>query len=124
MAAKKKKPGGGIPHRGEGHRMWRDALKMELFRADSKTAGKALERIARIVVHNALNGDLDCISEIANRLDGRPSTAVDTAVEDKIEKMIVQWGQSPRALPSPGLGGGQVKGPSMIDITPKAKDTA
>lgn len=102
---------------GVGHRMWRDALQIELVRADSKVSGPALHRIARIVVHNALNGDLECINEIANRLDGKPGIAMDPVQEEKIDKLIVQWGQGPRALPAP-----VAKGPSMIDVTPtKAK---
>lgn len=86
----------------ENRREWRDALRLELARADGPS-GRAIERIARLVVHNALNGDLECINEIANRLDGKPTTAIDPVSEKVLEKMVVQWG-------------GMVAGPPMKTI--------
>lgn len=79
-------------------REWKEALRRELARADGPT-GKALDRIARLVVHNALNGDLDCVREIANRLDGKPAAQIDPVFEDKIERMVVQWGGHVQVAP-------------------------
>jgi len=72
-------------------RMWRDALQLELSRMDGPQ-GRTLERIARVVVHNALHGDLDCIREIANRLDGKPAVQLDPVVEEKLERLVIEWG--------------------------------
>lgn len=70
---------------------WRDSLRLELTRADGPQ-GLALDRIARIVVHNALQGDMDCIAEIANRLDGKAAVQVAGGDAEHLNKLIVQWG--------------------------------
>lgn len=92
----------------ENRREWRDALRLELSRADGPS-GRAIERIARLVVHNALNGDLDCINEIANRLDGKPSVSIDPTTEAVLEKMVVQWGGIVSGPPMKTIEGSTVK---------------
>lgn len=96
-------------------RPWKEALQMELSRASNGPAGDALQRIARIVVHNALNGDLECIAEIANRMDGKVAPQSDQRAEERLEKLIVLWGGT--------QNGGAVKpsvprGPAMIEHQP------
>lgn len=53
--------------------LWRGALTRALaqFKADGVPQGEALNRIAERVVRRALEGDKDCVAEIANRLDGK-----------------------------------------------------
>lgn len=57
---------------------WRDAINKALARytrADV-AAGEALDKIAEGVVIAALAGDWEAISEIGNRLDGKPAQAL------------------------------------------------
>jgi hypothetical protein len=60
---------------------WHDALHKALARYADKNlkikAGEALDRIAAVVVENAIKGDRDSITEIANRLDGKPMQPVE-----------------------------------------------
>lgn len=94
MAAKKKsggqtslskaKAGGG------GGKAWRDAIRLELARADGPN-GTALERIARIVVNNALNGDFEAIQEVANRIDGKVAVQAEHEAGEPISRLIVTW---------------------------------
>ena len=58
---------------------WETALTKALARYsdDQVKAGEALDRIAMAVVRKAMKGDQDSITEIANRLDGRPVQQVD-----------------------------------------------
>lgn len=61
-------------------RRWAEALSKALARYTDPVlkveAGQALDRIAEKVVIAALAGDPDSITEIANRLDGKPAQAV------------------------------------------------
>lgn len=81
---------GGAPH-GNQHakkgRLWREALNKELAQADvdGKPAGTimaGLRAIAKRVVRDALNGDYQAISEIANRQDGKPAQSVHVSGDD------------------------------------------
>ena len=90
MAKKKaplRKPGSSGGGTGK---QWRDALRLELARADGPT-GTALERIARIVVHDALNGDYVAIQEIANRIDGKVAVQENAGSDEPVQKLIVTW---------------------------------
>ena len=62
---------------------WTDALKWNLENIEVPergiARGMALREIAKSVVLNALNGDKDSWTEIANRLDGKPSQAVEVS---------------------------------------------
>lgn len=95
--AKKKKPLS--KPQGLSTKAWRDALRLELARADGPT-GTALERIARIVVHDALNGDYVAINEIANRLDGKVSIQEPIGDSEPIQRLVVTW-EAPAELPAP-----------------------
>lgn len=100
----KKKPGlkAQLPLSNNQGRAWRDALRLELARADGPT-GTALERIARIVVHDALNGDYIAINEIANRIDGKVAVQENTGGEEPISKLIVKWeGPAAAGFKEPG----------------------
>ena len=80
MAARKnpdalRKSGGPKPDK-----EWRDALRLELHTIVADPASgeraKALRLIAAKVVSMAINGDMRAISEIGDRLDGRPHASV------------------------------------------------
>jgi hypothetical protein len=57
---------------------WKEALRKSLiqFEATGIKPGEALAKIAERVVTDALAGDKDAWTEIANRLDGKPETPV------------------------------------------------
>lgn len=59
---------------------WQDALVRALAQYESKDgqikAGMALNAIAERVVEKAVGGDKDAITEIGNRLDGKPAQAI------------------------------------------------
>lgn len=78
------------PGTGPSNKQWRDALRLELARADGPT-GTALERIARIVVHDALNGDYTAINEIANRIDGKVAVQEVAGDAEPIQRLVVSW---------------------------------
>jgi hypothetical protein len=56
---------------------WQDALVKALARYENSEAkieaGQALDKIAEMVVMQALAGSKDAILEIGNRLDGKPA---------------------------------------------------
>lgn len=68
---------------------WQDALHKALVRFTSNTdelkveVGQALDKIAELVVQKALAGDKDAISEIANRLDGKPAQGILISGDDE-----------------------------------------
>lgn len=55
-----------------------EALRMELAAAGDNH--KALRRIAKTLIGMAENGDMQAISAIADRLDGKPAQTVDMNV--------------------------------------------
>ncbi len=58
---------------------WETALTKALARYsdDRVKAGEALDKIAEVVVRQAIKGDRDSIVEIANRIDGKPLQPVE-----------------------------------------------
>ncbi len=81
MPARKKKPGGP-----KEDKIWRDALMRAVRRRikNSKKAPQALEEIADIVVSQAMTGDMKAVKEIGDRLDGKPSQALDVKTATEI----------------------------------------
>lgn len=73
---------------------FREALRMEL--AEAGDNHKALRRVARALIAKAAEGDVQAIKEIGDRLDGKPSQAVEHMGEgggpvqfERIERVIV-----------------------------------
>lgn len=67
---------------GKSLKVWRDALTRELNNpVDQKIANspKRLEGVAKACVDAALAGDMQAITEIGNRIDGRPQMAPEDA---------------------------------------------
>lgn len=58
---------------------WETALTKALARYSDNAvkAGEALDKIAEVVVRDALAGNRDAIVELANRLDGKPLQPVE-----------------------------------------------
>ena len=56
-------------------KVWRDAIRLAVARAsDGKT--KTLELLAKRLVAKALDGDMQAMKEIGDRLDGKPAQAI------------------------------------------------
>ena len=74
---------------------WRTALSeaLDTYVSDVRNikAGQALDKIARIVVEKALDGDKDAIWEIGNRLDGKPHQSVSHSGEDGSAPIQIAW---------------------------------
>ncbi len=69
---------------------WRDALRIAVNRIRKDDRGKklkALRIIAERVVSRAIEGDMIAVKEIADRLDGKATQAVDLGVSVQITKV-------------------------------------
>lgn len=79
---------------------WQDALHKALVRYESPDglikAGQALDKLAELVVQQALAGNKDAWQEIGNRLDGKPAQTIagdpDAPLEiiQKVERVLVR----------------------------------
>ena len=75
------------------HKEWRDAIRKAVHElravsdGDSGKKLKALRLIAEKVVSKAMDGDLGAIKEIADRLDGKATQAIDLGVSVQITKV-------------------------------------
>jgi hypothetical protein len=72
---------------------WRRQLKWALdeYESDEVQRGCALRDIARKVVGLALNGNIDAIHELGNRLDGKPAQAVHVTGDDEGGPIRAHW---------------------------------
>lgn len=85
----------GNPTGGRKDKPWRDALMLALNEADGDR--KRLRAVAEKCVAQALNGDMQAIKEVADRLDGKPAQQqIHTGDEDggpvtiqHIERVII-----------------------------------
>ena len=79
MAANKTKPKGPKPDKS-----FLDALRISVNEVDPKSDSgkKKLRRIADQLVKKALEGDVQAINHIADRLDGKPRQAVELSDPD------------------------------------------
>jgi hypothetical protein len=58
---------------------------------------KTLREIARGVVEKAIEGDMACIQEIANRMDGKPHQSTDVALTGDVNITRTMYGSKPDA---------------------------
>lgn len=65
---------------------WADALRLALktYRNDDIKRGHALRKVAEKVVTKALDGDKDAWQELGNRLDGKPTQAIEGTGENGV----------------------------------------
>lgn len=86
--------GGSIKH--EKH--WRDALRVALMRTDEgEDPRPRLYRIAERVVLMALDGDMQAIKEIGDRIDGRVPQQVELP-QDVMQQIVVTWARAQPAI--------------------------
>ena len=91
----------------KGH-AWREALRYALAQPyDDVERGQALKAVAKTVVRHALKGDIHCIQEIGNRLDGRPAQSVELSSEEgnPVQFAIVRWIDAEDGAPKDGGDG-------------------
>ena len=85
MAARKRPARGSKPDK-----LWRDALMRAVKRrAKGKGASQRLELIADKCVEGALDGDMQAIKEIGDRLDGKPTQAI-TGDPEQPNRLVVE----------------------------------
>ena len=85
MAARKTPAAGSKPDK-----LWRDALLRAVKRrAKGKGASQRLELIADKCVEGALDGDMQAIKEIGDRLDGKPTQAI-AADPEQPNRLVVE----------------------------------
>lgn len=88
---------------------WQDALLKALARYENKdaqiAAGQALDKIAEMVVMQALGGSKDAWLEIGNRLDGKPAQAIvgdDDADPISVREILIRGVTASDRPPSEG----------------------
>ncbi len=71
-------------------REWKDVLKYTLdnFEGSAIERGKVLRGIATRLIEKALDGDMQAIKEIGDRLDGKPTQAIAGHEDGPIEGVI------------------------------------
>ncbi len=62
-------------------KLWRDALRKAVMKRIE--GGQKLDRIAEATVAAAMEGKMDAVREIGDRLDGKPAQSIDLAVTDE-----------------------------------------
>jgi len=94
---------GGAPlgnQNGKKGSIWRDAIMKAVHEIDpnSPDSAKKLRSLARKLVENGLDGDNHALQQIGDRLDGKPTQAIertDTRTITLIERKIVQVEEKP-----------------------------
>ena len=75
------------------HKVWRDALRaavneLRVAEGDDKAKKvRALRLLARKLVSRGIEGDVSALKEIADRLDGKATQAIDLGVSVQITKV-------------------------------------
>ena len=71
-------------------KLWRDALMRAVKRAADK-AGKTkrLDKLADVCVEEGLKGNMQAMTEIGNRLDGRPTQTI-AGDSDKPHELVIR----------------------------------
>ena len=106
--------GGSIKH----EKNWRDALRVALMRTDKgEDPRPRLYRIAETVVLMAIDGDMQAIKEIGDRIDGRPAQQIDVQPSDLMREIVVTWA---KAQPTIIDAEQQQNGDSISDDTVRA----
>lgn len=74
---------------GKPDKLWRDALMVAIKRAGDDDPRPYIARIAVKCVEKALEGDMQAIKEIGDRLDGKPAQSLMTEADQPLQMMIV-----------------------------------
>jgi len=75
-------------------KLWEQALKRALARASNATVDAGLDKVADVVVAQAMEGNKDAWAEIGNRVDGKVPQAIIGGGEDdpaiKVEEIVIR----------------------------------
>jgi hypothetical protein len=75
-------------------KLWEQALKRALARATNATVDAGLDKVADVVVSQAMEGNKDAWQEIGNRVDGKVPQAIIGGGEDdpaiKVEEIVIR----------------------------------
>ena len=81
---------------GANHREFREALRYALAQEYPGKAerGSALRRVAIKLVENAIDGNFQAVQEVANRLDGKPTQAIEMNGSTTLVELITALAQA------------------------------
>lgn len=74
---------------GKPDKLWRDALMVAIKRAGDDDPRPYIARIAVKCVEKALEGDMQAIKEIGDRLDGKAAQSLMTEADQPLQMVIV-----------------------------------
>lgn len=72
-------------------KLWRDAIMRAVKRRASGQDPRALDKLADKVVALGLDGDMQAIKEIGDRIDGKPVQPQAGADGESPQEMVVRW---------------------------------
>ena len=75
----------------QGHKadkLWSDAIRIAALEAAGKGKPKKLRAAATKLVSMAVEGDLAAMKEMGDRLEGKPTQAVDAMIDGKL---VISW---------------------------------
>ncbi len=64
-------------------RVWTDAIRRVLTRLDSEAPQRdaKIDQLALVLINKAMEGDMQAIKEVGDRLEGKPAQAIEATVE-------------------------------------------
>ena len=71
----------GKPRGAWSDKLWRDALRKAVMKRVKE--GQKLDIIANATVAAAMEGKMDAVREIGDRLDGKPSQSIEAVINDQ-----------------------------------------
>jgi hypothetical protein len=104
-------PGSGAPMGNQNARkakIWQQAIKRALARMADSTVDAGLDRLADKLVSAAVEGDQWAITEIGNRIDGRPAQAVTVSGDEDnplvLKEIVIRTVHAVDSRPTPESG--------------------
>lgn len=80
----------GNPEGAKPNKPFASALKRNLARRAVEGNADDLDKAADVLIAKAIDGDLQALKELADRLDGRPAQAI-TGDPDAPHSMVIGW---------------------------------
>ena len=78
------------PKGAKSDKLWREAISLALHEEDGVTQKKKLRRIAEKLVTLAMDGDMQAIKEIGDRMDGKPVQGI-AGDSDQPFEHVFRW---------------------------------
>lgn len=120
MAPKLVRPGREVGGSPKSEKHWRDALRVALMRTDEGDDQRPrIYRIADRLVLMALDGDMEAIKEIGDRIDGKVSQQITVEPNDAMQQIIVTWAAAQNAkVIDVSTGSGDSVGHNTVHASP------